>query len=192
MVSLELLVLISGPIAVGKTTLRQALTASYGFDYVRSGDYLKQLAAQRGLAGERTALQDLGDELDQLTDFRWLLDEVAKPGIAAAPTLRRWLVDAVRKRRQVEHFRTAYDRAVLHAHLTASEDVLRQRYAERKDAAPYDVVIQHENEVASRNLIVIADLIIDTSSTPAEEAALQITAMVEPLAREAVRRLHGK
>lgn len=171
MASLEMLVLLSGPVAVGKTTLRQVLMAAHQFDYVRSSGYLKELAKQRNLGGERTGLQDLGDELDRLTDFRWLLDEVAKPGIAASTDQRRWLVDAVRKQRQVEHFRAAYGDAVLHVHLNAGEAVLRKRYAERNDATPYDVAILHDNEIASRGLIAIADLVIDTGSTTVEEAA---------------------
>lgn len=174
MASLERLVLLSGPVAVGKTTLRQALMSSCGFDYVRSSGYLKQVAAQRGLEGERTSLQDLGDELDRETDYLWLLDRVARPGFAASPAQRRWLVDAVRKQRQIEHFKVAYTDIVLHVHLHASEDILRQRYAQRRDATPYDVVVQHENEVASRGLIAIADLVIDTGNTSAEDAARQV------------------
>ncbi|HET7160176.1 MAG TPA: AAA family ATPase [Burkholderiales bacterium] len=171
MASIEMLVLLSGPVAVGKTTLRQALMATHQFDYVRSSGYLKQIAAQRSLKGERTGLQDLGDDLDRLTDYRWLLDEVARPGFAASPDQRRWLIDAVRKHRQVEHLRAAYGDAILHVHLHASEAVLRQRYAARDDVTPYDVAVQHDNEIASRSLVGIADLVIDMGATPVEQAA---------------------
>ena len=148
--------------------------SSHGFDYVRSSGFLKQLAEQRSIGGERTNLQDLGDELDRQNDYLWLLEKVARPGFAASPEQRRWIVDAVRKHRQVEHFRAVYSDAILHVHLNASEEVLRQRYAERKDKTPYDVAVRHENEVASRGLIAIADLVIDTGSRSAEEAARQI------------------
>lgn len=171
MASIDMLVLLSGPVAVGKTTLRQVLMTTHQFDYVRSSGYLKQIAAQRSLTGERIGLQDLGDELDRLTDYRWLLDEVVRPGFAASPGQRRWLIDAVRKHRQVEHFRAAYGDAVLHLHLHASEAVLRRRYAERDEVTPYDVAIQHDNEIASRSLAGIADLIIDMDATPIEQAA---------------------
>lgn len=174
MSSLDMLLLLSGPVAVGKTTLRQVLIAEYGFEYVRSSGYLKQVAEQRSLGGERTNLQDLGDELDSQTDYRWLLDEVAEPAFEALPDQRRWLIDAVRKHRQVEHFRAAYGDVVLHVHLNASEMVLRQRYGERKDATPYDVAIQHENEIASRSLVDVADLVIDTGAISQYEAARQI------------------
>ena len=129
---IEILVLLSGPVAAGKTSLRQELMEAHGFDYVRSSAYLKALAAQQNLGdGGRTSLQDLGDDLDLRSDYRWVLDDVARPGFAASPAQRRWLVDAVRKERQIEHFRDAFGTSVLHVHLTASEDVLRQRYMTR-------------------------------------------------------------
>lgn len=174
MVVPQTLVLLSGPVAVGKTTLRQALLSEHGFVYVRSSGYLRQLLEDRGKIETRTTLQNLGDELDRQTNYRWLLDDVATPALAASPAQRRWLVDAVRKHRQVEHFRAAYGASVLHVHLRADEAVLRLRYSQRGDATSYDVAIQHENEVAARSLIDIADLVIDTGSGSAERAADQV------------------
>ena len=128
MKQLEFLVLLSGPLAVGKTTLREQLVLEHDFDYVRSGRYLLDLAEREALDGRRRGLQDLGDELDRKTDFKWLLEDVAMPGFQANPERSRWLVDAVRKPKQVKHFRNAFGTAVLHVHLTATEDVLKTRY----------------------------------------------------------------
>lgn len=170
----EFLVLLSGPVAGGKTTLREELIAAHGFEPVRSSGFLRQLAAQRDLAADRTTLQDLGDGLDRQTDYRWLLDQVCKPAFAASPAQHRWLIDAVRKRRQVEHFRAAYGHAVFHVHVTAPETVLHRRYTVRGDSTPYEVAIQHENEVASRSLSEIADLVLDTSKESLVEGALLV------------------
>ena len=63
------LVLLSGPIAVGKTTLADFLIREFGFHRVRSSDYLKSLAAARGIRESRDVLQELGDELDYSTDY---------------------------------------------------------------------------------------------------------------------------
>lgn len=176
--SVESLVLLSGPIAVGKTSVREELLAKHGYNYVRSSGYLMDLASKRGQGEARTSLQDLGDRLDMETDYRWVLDEVARPAIAAHPDKLRWLVDAVRKRRQVEHFREGFGPSVLHVHLNAPEEVLRQRYAARlisaKDATQYDVAIRHENEVASRDLIHIANLVLDASVANPQELAREI------------------
>lgn len=177
MESMQMLVLLSGPIAVGKTSVRQELLATHSFDHVRSSAYLKELAQTDG----RTSLQDLGDRLDNETDYRWLLDRVAQPGFMAAPGQERWLVDAVRKKRQVEHFRDAYGPLVLHVHLTAPEEILQQRYAARlassSDQLDYFAAIQHENEIASRSLIDVADLVLDANlSTPQELAQFIVKA----------------
>lgn len=182
---MQSIVLLSGPVAVGKTTLRDLLAASYGFDYVRSSPYLIQVAAERGIGTSREDLQDLGDELDRSTDFRWVVDQVATPTFRLRPEKSRWLVDAVRKQRQIDHFRSAFDGAILHVHLTAGEDVLRARFDGRLKAAnlhvdgrtPYEAAIQHDNEVQARRLIASADLVVDlgiTSTMDAAEMILQL------------------
>ena len=181
--SIKSLVLLSGPIAVGKTSVREELLAKHGYNYVRSSGYLIDLAGKQGRGEARTSLQDLGDRLDMETDYRWVLDEVARPAFAAHPDKFHWLVDAVRKRRQVEHFREAFGPRVLHVYLNAQEEVLQQRYAARlasdKDATPYDIAIRHENEVASRDLIHIADLVLDAGVASPQELAREIVVAAE-------------
>jgi hypothetical protein len=182
--SIEMLVLLSGPVAVGKTTLRSVLLKEYGFANVRSSAYLMELAEKQGGGNARSSLQELGDGLDESTDYKWVLDSVALPAMAANPGCKRWLVDAVRKQRQIEHFRAAFGRTVLHVHLSAAESVLRQRYDDRasvlgisKDPTAYDVAIAHSNEAAARALISAADLVFDTGLTkPQQVAALVVAA----------------
>ena len=179
---MQSIVLLSGPVAVGKTTLRDVLAASYGFDCVRSSPYLIQLAAERGIGTTRTELQDLGDQLDRSTDFRWVVDQVAIQAFRLRWEQNRWLVDAVRKQRQVDHFRSAFDGAVLHVHLTACEDVLRARFDGRLKAensnvdgqTPYEVAIQHDNEMQARRLIESADLVVDLGITSTMDAIKMI------------------
>jgi adenylosuccinate synthase len=183
---LEMLVLLSGPVAVGKTTLRQVLLKEHGFAYVRSSAYLMEVAAKQGEGTARSSLQEIGDGLDETTDYRWVLDAVAIPAMTACPEHRRWLVDAVRKERQVQHFRAEFGAAVLHVHLTASEAVLQHRYDARAtdlgaagDTTPYAVAITHSNEIAARSLISLADLVIDTETTAPRDAARLVLAVFE-------------
>ena len=61
---------------------------------------------------DRLILQDLGDSLDVATDYRWLIDDFARPAIELNPDQGRWIVDAVRKTRQIQHFREAFGDAV--------------------------------------------------------------------------------
>jgi adenylosuccinate synthase len=164
------LLLLSGPIAVGKTAVRDELVANHGFDYVRSGRYLTEMANKQSRIVGRTSLQDLGDQLDEETDFRWLLDDVIVPALTEKANVDRWIVDAVRKPEQVRHIRKMPGGpVVLHVHLTAPEAVLESRYEARRalqpqnmDSIPYHVAMEHPNETISRGLQQIADEVYDT------------------------------
>src|SRR5437879_5669745 len=140
------ILLLSGPLAVGKSSVAALLTERGNFTRVRSGQFLSEYATARGITPDRQTLQEIGDRLDIETDYRWLIDDVAAPAIASNPSQARWLVDAVRKHRQVEHFRNRFPGQVIHVHLTADERVLQERYDARQRAGddyvgnkPYDI-----------------------------------------------------
>jgi chloramphenicol 3-O-phosphotransferase len=181
------ILLLSGPLAVGKSSVAAALIATDGFMRLASGTYLQKYAAERDLPIDRAGLQSVGDTLDVETDYLWLIDDVAAPAIATAPYQDKWLVDAVRKQRQVDHFRRRFGDSVLHVHLTADDSVLRRRYEERArsgDATSgrtsYDLAIRHPNETAARVLIAIADLVVDVSAlSPLETAEVVIKRLDE-------------
>jgi adenylosuccinate synthase len=175
------LLLVSGPVAVGKSAVATVLIQEHGFQGIKSSQYLRDLAQQRNVGQGRTDLQALGDQLDEQTDYRWLIDDVAARAMAEAPQQERWLLDAVRKARQVEHFRKRFGDAILHAHFSAPETVLEQRYSGRLAAGgehpgntSYADAIRHPNEIASRNLVEIADIVIDLEHTSSQDAASAI------------------
>jgi chloramphenicol 3-O-phosphotransferase len=175
------IVLLSGPIAVGKSSVAKELVDVHGFHLLRTSPHLFKLATDRGLKSDRAGLQNLGDSLDGTTDFGWVIDEVAAPALLAAPEVDYWLLDCVRKQRQVEHFRARFGCAVLHLHLTAPEDVLAARYENRRAqengsvvAPSYASAIAHPNELAARELSSVADIVIDLSTKSPERAALEI------------------
>jgi hypothetical protein len=178
---MPLLLLLSGPVAVGKSSIAHELVERHGFQIIRSGAYLAEVAAREGRQGSREALQQLGDALDQQTDYRWLIDDVTAAALHANPSHVRWLLDSVRKKRQVEHFRIRFERSVFHVHLTAMEAILRDRYRRRLSAGAeyvgdtaYEAAIAHPNETCARGLITIADFVVDISQTPPPEAAAKI------------------
>lgn len=175
------LLLLSGPVAVGKSSVAAALIEEFGFKTIKTSAYLIDLANQRRIESTRTELQKLGDSLDEQTDYRWVVDNVAIPALAQSPSSNLWLFDSVRKCRQVQHFRERFGHQVLHVHLVASEAVLEQRYAARLTArrdysgnTPYQVAVAHPNEVSARHLVQIADRTIDVSSISPQAAAIDI------------------
>lgn len=176
-------VLLSGSVASGKSAIATVLLDRHGFRPISSGAHLRQLAEGKGLPPDRITLQELGDQLDVASDFSWIVDDVASRAVASSPDQLRWLVDAVRKRRQVEHFRQRF-KSIWHVHILAPESILRQRYvarlmsqgvSEELAGAEYDRAVAHPNEQEARSLGTIADVQFDTSSMSPERIAAAIS-----------------
>ena len=68
-------VLLSGPVASGKTTLVQALVEKYAFHPFKTRQLIQ---AVKNVKSERRALQRAGDVLDRQTDGKWIADAIAK------------------------------------------------------------------------------------------------------------------
>ncbi|MFK4073686.1 AAA family ATPase [Ectopseudomonas khazarica] len=170
------LLLLSGPMASGKTSVAVALQEGYGFVPISSSAFLREQLVARNMPADRQHLQELGDSLDKATDFSWLIESVASPVIDAQPHIDNWLLDAVRKPRQVELFKLQYAGLVRHVHITASESVLQQRYAERGvgNLAQYRAAVLHPNEQSARSLAGLADQALDIEAFTPLEIADQI------------------
>ncbi|WP_338124885.1 AAA family ATPase [Pseudomonas fragi] len=153
------LLLLSGPMASGKTSVSAALQERYDFVPISSGSFLRAQLASRIESADRFTLQELGDSLDRATDFSWLIESVANPAIEARPYVENWLLDAVRKPRQVESFRLRFGNTVRHVHIIAPESALQQRYAARggTDLDEYHASVLHPNEQSARSLSGFAD-----------------------------------
>lgn len=175
------LLLLSGPMASGKTSVSAALQEFHGFVPIRSGSFLRAYLAARSEPLDRHNLQELGDFLDDTTDFSWLIESVANPTIQARPDVENWLLDAVRKPWQVELFRLRFGSAVRHVHLIAPESVLRQRYAARSatDLTEYNNSVLHPNEQSARSLSGFADKVLDTHTYTPFQIADQLMGIWE-------------
>lgn len=177
------ILLISGPLAVGKTSIRDILVHSYGYAVLQSSSYLRALAAKRGIAIERTTLQTLGDSLDLETQYSWIVIDIALPQIQATPDQRLWIVDSVRKVEQIALFRKHFGSAVTHVHFTCPEFILKKRYETRNrqdDSTGYEDAISHPNEIASRSLLRIADRVLDLQDLSNENAACKVANWAHP------------
>lgn len=170
------LLLISGPMASGKTSVSAVLQEFHGFVPVSSGYFLRAQLAARNEPTDRHTLQELGDSLDRTTDFSWLIESVAIPALEARPDVDNWLLDAVRKPKQVELFRLRFGNAVRHVHIVAPDSVLSQRYAARgiSHLEDYQANVLHPNEQSARSLAGFADKIMDTEEHTPLEIADQI------------------
>lgn len=59
------ILVLSGPIGSGKTTLSRAVAAALGWKRAEFGEYLRGIARDRKIAAERTALRMIGREMAQ-------------------------------------------------------------------------------------------------------------------------------
>lgn len=165
---MKTILLLSGPTAVGKTTVSKALLRELSFEKLSTRAYIELIAEERGRGTDKASLQDLGDELDKETSYSWVLDEIAIPALARTTETQNWLLDCVRKPQQVAKFRAHYGNQVTHLHLTADPELLRARYVARAselgaDEPSYDDVISHVNEKSAMGLINVADVCVDVS-----------------------------
>ena len=175
------LLLLSGPMASGKTSVCAALQEFHGFVPISSGSFLRAYLAARSEPLDRHNLQELGDSLDKVTDFSWLIESVAEPAIQAQPDVENWLLDAVRKPRQVELFRLRFGNALRHVHIIAPDSILQQRCITRgaTDVNEYNNSVLHPNEQSARLLSGLADKVLDTHTYTPFQIADQIMGIWE-------------
>jgi adenylosuccinate synthase len=163
---LRQVIVLSGPIGVGKSAFAKALAQRYPIQKVSTRAYIIKV---RGTSDERRALQDAGDTLDLETNGAWVAD-AAEEASADSPESAILLIDSARIGAQVsrlkERFGTA---AVYHVHLTAPDEVLEGRYlarpAEMKEFSTYAEVRQSGTEAAIEDLAEIADIVVEASKS---------------------------
>ena len=155
-------VLVSGPVASGKTTLCQLLAQRFGFCVLSTRELLAQSAP------DRVALQAAGASLDKSTGGRWVLDGLLQMQ-KMRPDSALFAVDAVRTLNQIRLVRYALGESVVHIHLTTAREILSNRYEFRADQYSYDEVADDQIEQGVSSLAVAANLVIDTThQNPAE------------------------
>jgi adenylosuccinate synthase len=183
------IVVVSGPVGAGKSTLARNLADRYGLAYVRTQDLMRDIAVERGedLPPERRALQEYGEKLDVETSGRWVADQVSamiSRGDLLGPLV---IIDAVRIVRQIDALRDAFPSEVAHIHVHAPTEVLARRYKARVDSgltelADYEAVSANKTEASVGHLAADADVSIDTAQSSEGDvlaraaAALRLTA----------------
>ncbi len=162
------IVLLSGSVSSGKTTLSEQLRAQFEFDVLKTKEVIQHLAQKklgRELEADRRAMQRFGERLDNETEGKWVLEALTK---SVRGSNQRVIVDSVRILKQIRAIRQAYGFAVVHIHLTAPEKVLGTRYLKRKgtgfrELKSYSAVERDPTEARVDELKNAADVVIDTA-----------------------------
>ena len=193
------IVLLSGSVASGKTTLWQLLIETFPSEHIhvlKTKDLIRDLASKKlrkDLPSERRALQDFGDQLDRDTNGQWVRDAlvslVNKHLSAEHSSI--FIVDAVRIERQIKAIREAYGYSVNHIHLKAPENELAARYRTRssdmQELKSFKDVIQNPTEAAVNELERSADVVVDTHACTPDDVLVKTATNLGLYSREYAR-----
>jgi adenylosuccinate synthase len=167
-------ILLSGPVASGKTTLAQRLVEAYGYRLFKTRDLITGLTGAEIARGQ---LQQAGERLDHRTGGRWVATALEREvsNLKEDATV---IVDAVRIKLQIEAIRNAFGRRVIHVHLTAPISVLRDRYSSRSGAVrelkTYTSVRRDPTEHQIERLNAAADVVVDTHRNTPEDVFTRV------------------
>lgn len=156
-------VVLSGPVSVGKTTLAHGLVDLCGAATLNTGRLLLQRFGDR--VPDRRQLQELGESISRREGANWFIPALELLAAEGHPLL---VVDSIRTKAHLRAAALAFERCV-HLHLIASDGVLLQRYTQRvgsgyRELSTYDEVRRDESERRIGVLREQASLILDTGS----------------------------
>jgi dephospho-CoA kinase len=136
----------SGRIASGKSTISKALAADIGCRRVSFGDYVRNVAGERGLAPTREVLQSLGEELEATDVNRFCRAVVDWAGWRPGSSL---VIDGIRHVRVLENLKSLVEPTPLILVFVDADDSRRtSRLAERGEGedARLGLVESHSSE----------------------------------------------
>ena len=172
------IILLSGSVASGKTTLARKLAERFGMDLLRTRNWVKAELNCLDREG-RADLQREGDRLDRETGGTWVLKGLDRD-LRRLGTPRSVVVDSVRIEKQIDAIREAYGAAVTHIHMTAPLSVLAERYGKRQggsahsDSMSYETVRNNDTELRVDNLRDIADVVINSDRCTEEDVLARV------------------
>jgi adenylosuccinate synthase len=174
---LKRLILLSGPVCSGKTTLAEALVHQFGLGQLKTR---RLIMAAKGVDHARADLQAAGEELDRATAGVWLADALTREaeGFGDGAEV---IVDSVRIASQIAAIRSKFGTRVLHVHLTGPPDELAKRYKQRraiknsgKELASYSKVRENTTEANVDSLAKVADVVVNTAQCSADDVLVRV------------------
>jgi adenylosuccinate synthase len=177
-------VLVSGAICSGKSSLVSQFASKHGAKVIKTKDLILQKLPKT--KDERRALQRAGERLDKENGGAWVasalqreIDAQTKSGQMPSGI---YLVDSVRIAGQVDAIRKAYNSEVYHIHLTAKEEVLKLRFDSRQHSldggVSYEELKKSKTEKSIENLSDIADIVVNTDRCSAAAVLVRSTALL--------------
>lgn len=185
------IVILSGHVCAGKSTLATNLADRFGFLHVKTWGFIQ--ARGENLSMDRTTLQDFGQRLDDKTKGAWLRDDLQKVE-RREDSDKLIVVDSVRHQGQIEALRRAYGRRIVHVHLKAARTELERRYKERlkrktdiKELKTYAKVLENRTEAAVDQLEDGADIVVNSDRCNENDIVIRVASHLGWYGREYLR-----
>jgi adenylosuccinate synthase len=181
--AMDRIVVLSGQINSGKTTLGRLLNERYGMLVFSTKSALEKRLTKSD-AGSRKLLQAEGARLDIATGGSWVVQELQRWVRDSVPG-NEVVVDSARIEGQVRGIRDAFGARVIHIHLTAPSEVLEERHRQKR-RGPMDRNVsyaQAKDDATERqveSLALIADAVIDTNRCTIEDVLARATSIIRP------------
>ncbi len=172
------IILLSGPVASGKSSLAEALRSRHRCLLLKTHELIRE---HTKADAERRSLQLGGDQLDKKTNGRWVAEAIANQmqQLASDAIV---VVDAVRKQNQIDAIRLAFGNRVTHVHLDAPDSTLTERYRTRPgkfaELAAYADVRKNQTEQSVRKLASDADIVIDTDRCSRDDVLVRVASQL--------------
>lgn len=180
------ILILSGHVSSGKSTLSSGLGNEFGFSVFKTGEYLIEKVRKAPL--DRKSLQIAGEALDKSSKGKWVLEGLERY-LLVKQEATRICVDSVRIKPQIDHIRKRFGVNVLHVHLRADLSKLKGRYSERgshkiRELESFSKVLENRTEQKVDELSNCADLLIDTGRNTPNDVLARVAARLGLYGRE--------
>ena len=172
-------VVLSGKVCAGKSTLAAQLQAKAAVKLVKSKDLIFEQLPRTPRT--RRAAQLAGQRLDRETVGRWLAEALSRR-VAAGEEFELVVLDSVRIPEQVHALRQA-GLQVTHVHLHAGQETLAKRFAGRTRVGELPTYLELSKNWTERHvdeLGKLADVVIDTDRCSADDVYSRVIARLQP------------